>query len=482
MENITNALDSFNGLIYSWILIPLLLIAGVYFTIRTKGMQFRLFGRMVKVVTNSRDSHGGGISSFQAFAIGLASRVGTGNIAGVAIAITLGGPGAVFWMWVVATLGMATAFIEATLAQIFKMKWHDGTFRGGPAFYIWKGLKSWGWGAAFAIALLFTYGIVFEFVQANTIANTLQVTYGVEPWITGLVIAALTGAIILGGLKSIAKVTEWMAPLMALVYVLVAIVVILLNLDQIGFVFSEIIQSAFGLNEAFAGTAGGITAAIMNGVKRGLYSNEAGMGSAPNAASTATTLHPARQGLIQAAGVFVDTIIVCSATAFIILSSGVYTPGQELEGATLTTQGAVAALGGWIEPVMVALILVFAFSTLIGNYAYAEVNLDYLFRDRPGSDLALRIIVVVAVFIGAIAKLSFVWVAADTSMFFMAVINLVAIILLAKWALGALKDYELGKGETTFISTGNPHMPGEIPDSIWTQEEAQDMAQASDES
>ncbi len=472
MEDITNALDTFNGWIYSWILIPLLLAAGVYFTIRSKGLQFRLFGRMIKVIANSRDNAGGGISSFQAFAIGLASRVGTGNIAGVAIAITLGGPGAVFWMWVVALLGMATAFVEATLAQVFKMKWHDGTFRGGPAFYIWKGLKSWKWGAAFAVALLFTYGIVFEFVQANTIANTLDVTYGVAPWISGLVVAALTAVIILGGIKSIARVAEWMAPLMALVYVLVALAVIVLNIGQIPAVFSEIFQSAFGLNEAFAGTAGGITTAIMNGVKRGLYSNEAGMGSAPNAASTATTIHPARQGLIQSAGVFVDTMIVCSATAFIILSSGVYEPGQDLEGATLTTQGAVAALGGWVEPIMVLLILVFAFSTLIGNYAYAEVNLDYLFKDRPGSDLTLRIIVVIAVFVGAVAKLSFVWVAADTSMFFMAVINLVAIVLLGKWAAGALKDYELGKGETAFVSTNNPHMPGEVPDSIWTEDAA----------
>ncbi len=469
MEQITTALDNFNGLIYAWILIPVLIGAGIWFTIRSKGLQFRLFGKMVKVISTSRDGAEGGISSFQAFAIGLASRVGTGNIAGVAIAITLGGPGAVFWMWVVALLGMATAFVEATLAQVFKMPWHDGTFRGGPAYYIWKGLKSWRWGAAFAVALLFTYGIVFEFVQANTIANTLQGTYGVEPWISGLVIAILTAVIILGGIKSIARVAEWMAPLMALAYVLVALAVVALNFDQIGFVFSEIFQSAIGLNEAFAGTAGGITAAIMNGVKRGLYSNEAGMGSAPNAASTATTIHPARQGLIQAAGVFVDTMIACSATAFIILSSGVYTPGQDLEGATLTTQGAVASLGGWIEPVMVVLIIVFAFSTLIGNYAYAEVNLDYLFRDRPGSDLALRLIVVAAVFYGAIAKLDFVWVAADTSMFFMAVINLVAIFLLGKWAFGALKDYEEGKGETRFISTGNPHMPGEVPDSIWTE-------------
>ena len=471
METITTWLDSFNGQIYSWILIPVLLAAGLWFTVRTRGMQFRHFGRMLSVLKVSRKSadSDGGISSFQAFAIGLASRVGTGNIAGVAIAITLGGPGAVFWMWIVALLGMATAFIEATLAQVFKMPWGDGTFRGGPAFYIWRGLKSWKWGAAFAVILLFTYGIAFQMVQANTIANTVEATYGVNTWITAIVVALLTGAAIIGGIKSVAKVAEWLAPAMALVYIVVALIIIALNIDQIGFVFSEIFQSAFGLNEAFAGTAGGITAAIMNGVKRGLYSNEAGMGSAPNAASTATTIHPVRQGLIQSFGVFVDTMIVCSATAFIVLSSGVYTPGQDLEGATLTQSGVVAALGDWMAPVMVLLISVFAFSTLIGNYAYAEVNLDYLTKDRAGSDLVLKIIVVIATFVGGIAKLSFVWVLADTSMFFMAIINLVAIVLLGKWAMGALRDFEANP-DGAFIAAGNHHLPAELETEIWVKD------------
>lgn len=252
-------------------------------------------------------------------------------------------------MWVVALLGMATAFVEAALAQLFKVPWRDGTFRGCPAFYILKGLKSWGWGAAFAIALLFTYGIVFEFVQSNTIAATWQSSYGVAPWISGIVCAVLVAVVILGGLQSLARVTEIMAPAMALIYILIAIVIVGMHLDMIIPVFSEIFQSAFGLNEAFAGTAGGFVAALMNGVKRGLHSNEAGMGSAPNAASTATTIHPARQGMIQSLGVFIDTILVCSATAFIILVSGVYTPGQDLEGATLTTASAVATLllGKW---------------------------------------------------------------------------------------------------------------------------------------
>lgn len=464
------ALDTFNSYIYTWILIPLLIGAGIWFTVRSRGMQFRHFGKMLSVLKLSRKSadEEGGISSFQAFAIGLASRVGTGNIAGVAIAITLGGPGAVFWMWVVATVGMATAFIEATLAQVFKMPWGDGTFRGGPAFYIWRGLKSWKWGAVFAVVLLFTYGIAFEMVQANTIANTMEGTFNVPTWITSLVIAALTGAVILGGIKSVAKVAEWMAPLMALAYVFVALAVIVLNLDMVGLVFQQIFESAFGLNEAFAGTAGGFAAAMMNGVKRGLYSNEAGMGSAPNAASTATTIHPARQGLIQSFGVFVDTMIVCSATAFIILTGGVYQPGQEFEGATLTTNSASASLGDWVIPVMVLLIVVFAFSTLVGNYAYAEVNLDYLFRDRAGSDLILKVIVVIATFLGGIAKLNFVWVLADTSMFFMAVINLVAILLLGKWAFAVLRDFEADP-ESRFVASRSQFLPAPLDTEIWVE-------------
>ncbi|KGF06152.1 sodium:alanine symporter family protein [Arcanobacterium sp. S3PF19] len=472
MEAITAGLDSFNGYIYQFVLIPLLLIAGFYFTFRSRGMQFRLFKKMLKEVSVSRAAEKGQISSFQAFAMGLAARVGTGNIAGVAIAITLGGPGAVFWMWLVALLGMSTAFIEATLAQLFKMPWHDGTFRGGPAFYIWKGLKSWRWGAAFAVALLFTYGVAFEFVQANTIADTLHGSYGVQPWLSGAVVAVLTALVVFGGIRKVAKVTEIMVPVMALCYLALAVLIIVLNYDKIGFVFREIVQSAFGLNEAFAGTAGGIMAAVMNGVKRGLYSNEAGMGSAPNAASTATTIHPARQGLIQSMGVFVDTILVCSATAFIVLVSGIYQPGQEIEGATLTTQSAVASLGTWVQPVMTVLILVFCFSTLIGNYAYAEVNMDYLFPKSAAGTRAVQLAVVASAFVGAVAKLNFVWVLADTSMFFMAVINLVAIMLLGSWAFGVLKDYENGKGQTAFVSVDNRYLAREIKETIWTKETA----------
>lgn len=468
MDAILGFLDTINTYMYTWVLIYVLAAVGIYFTVRTRGMQLRMFPAMIRTILHSGRHEGTGITPFQAFAIGLASRVGTGNIAGVAIAITLGGPGAVFWMWVIALIGMATAFVEATLAQIFKVSWPDGTYRGGPAFYIWRGLKSWRWGAAFAVALLFTFGIAFEMVQANTIAQTLDISHGVPVWVSAIALAILTGAVILGGIKAVARVAEWVAPIMAGLYILLALVILVLNIDQLGFVFYEIIASAFGLNEALAGTAGGVTAALLNGVKRGLYSNEAGMGSAPNAASTATTSHPARQGLIQSMGVFVDTMLICSATAFVILLSdaSVYAPGMDVEGATLTQSAVAHHLGEWMTLPMTILIFTFAYSTIIGNYAYAEVNLDYLTGRKHEHDLALRLVVIASVVVGAFLKLDVVWSLADVSMGVMALINLVAIVLLGKWAFGTLRDFTERKG-APFVATDNPYLPGKLESDIW---------------
>ncbi|MCI7551302.1 MAG: alanine/glycine:cation symporter family protein [Actinomycetaceae bacterium] len=468
-------LGSISDVIYTYILIALLILTGLWFTIRTGALQFRNFGTMVKMIFRSREASDGAISSFQAFAIGIASRVGTGNIAGVALAIVAGGPGAVFWMWVVALVGMATAFIEATLAQMFKIRWHDGTFRGGPAFYIERGLGSRAAGVAFALFLIFSFGISYEMVQANTIATTLDSTYGVSPWVTAVVLVALTALVVFGGLKRIARVTEYMAPIMAIVYILIALVIVVMNYDQILSIFQLIIASAFGLQQGVAGVGGGILAAILNGSRRGLFSNEAGEGSAPNAASTAQVSHPAKQGFIQAMGVFVDTILVCSATAFIILNSmgsGVYVPGQEtdLTGAALTINAAASQLGGWISPVLVILILVFCYSSIIGNFAYAEVNVDFLSRGKISSEKLLGVIATASVFIGAIAALKAVWNFADITMAGMALINLVAILLLGKWALGALKDYREDP-ERPFVATGNKNMPGELPTDIWVERE-----------
>lgn len=471
MDKLTELISTTNNWITTHILIVMLIGAGIYFTIRTGFVQIRLFGQMVKQVFDSRDVDGDGISSFQAFAIGIASRVGTGNIAGVAIAVTLGGPGAVFWMWLVAFLGMATAFIEATLAQLFKIRWHDGTFRGGPAFYIQRGLGSRTWGVVFALFLICSFGISYEMVQANTIANTLETQFDVNPWITAGILLVLCGPIVYGGLKAVAKASEIVAPLMAIVYIGLAVAVVLMNLDKVGPTFSLIVENAFGLRETLGGLAGSMSAAMMNGVRRGLFSNEAGEGSAPNAASTAHVTHPAKQGLIQSAGVFVDTILVCSATAFILFNADPealkpYWTSSDPAGADMTITALESTLGSWAGPVMVVLICVFAGSSVIGNFAYAEVNMDFLTKGKAWGDKLLKAIVIVSIVLGSVAELKLVWNFADLTMTGMALINIVSIVMLGKWAFGALQDY-LRNRERPFVATGNPSMPGELPTDIW---------------
>lgn len=471
MDKLTELISTTNNWITTHILIVMLIGAGIYFTIRTGFVQIRLFGQMVKQVFDSRDVDGDGISSFQAFAIGIASRVGTGNIAGVAIAVTLGGPGAVFWMWLVAFLGMATAFIEATLAQLFKIRWHDGTFRGGPAFYIQRGLGSRTWGVVFALFLICSFGISFEMVQANTIAATLETQFKVSPWATAAILLVLCGPIVYGGLKAVAKASEIVAPLMAIVYIGLAVAVVLMNLDKVGPTFSLIVENAFGLRETLGGLAGSMSAAMMNGVRRGLFSNEAGEGSAPNAASTAHVTHPAKQGLIQSAGVFVDTILVCSATAFILFNADPealkpYWTSSDPAGADMTITALESTLGSWAGPVMVVLICVFAGSSVIGNFAYAEVNMDFLTKGKAWGDKLLKAIVIVSIVFGSVAELKLVWNFADLTMTGMALINIVSIVMLGKWAFGALQDY-LRNRERPFVATGNPSMPGELPTDIW---------------
>lgn len=471
MDKLTELISTTNNWITTHILIVMLIGAGIYFTIRTGFVQIRLFGQMVKQVFDSRDVDGDGISSFQAFAIGIASRVGTGNIAGVAIAVTLGGPGAVFWMWLVAFLGMATAFIEATLAQLFKIRWHDGTFRGGPAFYIQRGLGSRTWGVVFALFLICSFGISFEMVQANTIAATLETQFKMSPWATAAILLILCGPIVYGGLKAVAKASEIVAPLMAIVYIGLAVAVVLMNLDKVGPTFSLIVENAFGLRETLGGLAGSMSAAMMNGVRRGLFSNEAGEGSAPNAASTAHVTHPAKQGLIQSAGVFVDTILVCSATAFILFNADPealkpYWTSSDPAGADMTITALESTLGSWAGPVMVVLICVFAGSSVIGNFAYAEVNMDFLTKGKAWGDKLLKAIVIVSIVLGSVAELKLVWNFADLTMTGMALINIVSIVMLGKWAFGALQDY-LRNRERPFVATGNPSMPGELPTDIW---------------
>ena len=478
-------LDDAAGYLFLYLLAWLLVLGGLYFTMRTGFVQLRLFPYMVRAITSSRDSKEGGISSFQAFAVGLASRVGTGNIVGVAIAITMGGPGAVFWMWIVALVGMATGFIEATLAQLYKVTHPDGTFRGGPAYYIQRGLGSKPAAKLFAVVITFVFGFAYEATQANTIAATMESTFHVEPWMTAVALVVITTPIIFKGIKSVAAVSEWLVPIMTVVYALIAVAILVLHVTAIPGAILSIFEGAFGINAAFAGVAGGFTAALLHGTRRGLFSNEAGEGSVPNIAATATVPHPVQQGFVQSLGVFVDTIVVCTVTALIVLLSGVYTPAgpnvsKEAAKAaadaanTLTGDSVTNVLGGWAQYLMAVIIFVFAYSSLLGNYPYAQVNMDYL-QGKQHKHYALRAMIIVATAVGSLSTLTFVWNLSDLVMGAMTVINMVSILALGGWAFGALRDWEAQrraveageKDEIRFIATDNPYLPGTLPGDIW---------------
>ena len=468
MAALLEAIDGAGGLLWGRVLIYALLAAGLWFTFRTRAVQLRLFGESLHAVLRSRSGAAGGISSFQAFCIGLASRVGTGNIAGVAIAITLGGPGAVFWMWCVALLGMATAFVEATLAQIFKVPHADASFRGGPAYYIQRGLGSRRWGMVFAAMLVFTFGIAFNGVQANTIADVLASAHGVPVWLTALLLALLATPVFFGGVRAVARVAELLLPAMALAYLAIGLAIVLLNLGNVPHALALIVQSAFGIAPLAGGVAGGVAAAMLNGVKRGLFSNEAGMGSAPNTAATATVAHPVSQGLLQMLGVFVDTLVICTLTALIVLVSGAYEGAGGIGGAALTQTAVVQNFGGIGRWVMTAIVFVFAFSSVLGNYAYAEANLDFLGVGTRGM-LACRMVAIVAVLVGALATLPLVWALADLAMGLMALINLTAIARLGAWAFAALADYERQRadGQVPVFDAARATLPGPLPGTVW---------------
>lgn len=472
-DSVSAVLDNVYSHSIGWVLIAVLLGAGLYFTVATRAVQLRMFGRMLRIIVGSRQGARGGISSFQAFAIGVADRVGTGNIAGVALAIVVGGAGAVFWMWVVALVGMATAFIESTLAQVFKVRALDGTFRGGPAFYIQRGLGSRAGGVLFAVLLIFAYGFSFQMIQANTLAEVARSTYNVDPWVSALILLLITGPFFLGGVKPVARLAEFLAPIMACAYLLIALAVVATHLEHVGPVVAAIFTDAFGMREAAGGTLAGLFVALENGTKRGLFSNEAGMGSAPNAAATATVKHPVTQGLIQSLGVFVDTMIVCSCTAFIVLVGGIYQPGvdTELTGAALTTASA-ATLGSWVPAFMFVIIGAFAYSTLLGNYTYAEANIKYLLG-VDNNAMIIKVLCIVSVGLGAILPLKVAWSIADWATALMTLVNVVALCLLSRWALGALRDYEAQGGRSDdvyFCSTANPHLPGDLDTQVWNTE------------
>lgn len=442
------ALDGFismlNNWMYSYIMIAMLIVLGLFFTFRTGFVQFKMIPEMFRVIfEKSTISAEGkkGISSFQAFTISAASRIGTGNLAGVATAIALGGPGAVFWMWIIALIGAGSSFVESTLAQVYKVKDGD-VFRGGPAYYMEKGLNKRWMGIVFAVAITLSFGLVFNAVQSNTIAIAMNEGFGVSRYVTAVVLAILTGFIVFGGLKRIVHVTQILVPVMAVVYVLLAVVVLAMNITEIPAMFMLIVNSAFGLQEAAGGALG---AALMNGIKRGLFSNEAGMGSAPNAAATAAVSHPVKQGLIQTLGVFIDTIVICSATAFIILLSGEYLRA-DAQSINLTQSALSVHIGDWAVIFLAVAIFMFAFSSVVGNYYYGETNIEFIKESKPAL-LVYRLAVMGMVFFGSIAKISLVWNMADLFMAIMAFINLIAIAMLSKIAVKVLADYRQQRKE-----------------------------------
>ena len=437
-----------NDAVWGYILIGALVACGLWFTWKTRGVQFRMIGEMFRLLTETATQHVDdltgpkqkSISSFQAFAVSVATRVGTGNLAGVASAIAIGGPGAVFWMWLIALIGSATAFVESTLAQLFKLHYKD-SFIGGPAYYIQRGLHQRWMAVLFAILITLQFGLSNNSIQANTICGAMQEAFGWSPLWVGALLAAMALFIVFGGIQRIANVSAVLVPVMAIGYVILAVIIIAMNITEIPHVMKVIVLDAFGIEKVAGGAIG---ATIMNGVKRGLFSNEAGEGSAPNVAATASVTHPVKQGLIQALGVFTDTLLVCSCTAFIILISGLYEV-PELNGIMLT-QSALQSEVGAAGPIFIAIaIFLFAFSSIIGNYYYGEANIRFI-TPNPTIMTVYRILSggVMVVF-GAMASFELVWNIVDFFMAFLTACNLIAIVILGKYAFRLLDDYRQQK-------------------------------------
>jgi len=470
---VSNAVDFLNGLIWGSVLIYLLIGVGIYFTIRLGFIQFRHFGHMFSVLRKSRKADSAGISSFQALCTSLAARVGTGNLAGVAVALTLGGPGAIFWMWLVALVGMSSAFAESALAQLYKTRDDEGNYRGGPAYYMEKGLGMRWMGVLFSIFLIISFGLVFNAVQANSIAQAMDVAFGVSPAVMGGILVVLSGIVIFGGLRTIARVAELIVPVMAIAYLVLALFVVGSQIEKLPAVISLIVNSAFGWDKAVSGALGyTIAQAMMNGIKRGLFSNEAGLGSAPNAAASATPYppHPASQGYVQMLGVFTDTIVICTATAAVILVSGALESGSGMSGIELTQQALSASVGNWGNAFVAIAILFFAFTSVIANYSYAETNLIFLERNHPGGLTVFRLLVLGMVMFGAVAELPIVWAMADLSMGFMALTNLIAILLLSGVVVKLARDYnnQLKAGKLpTFDASNYPEIQDQLEPGIW---------------
>ena len=444
METVSNLIAQWGDQFWTWLVLPVVVLLGLYLTVRSGVVQFRLIPDMFRTLTDRtpKDEHGApqSVSAFQAFTISAASRVGVGNIAGVGTAIAVGGPGAVFWMWLMAFIGGASSFVESSLAQLYKTRDSAG-FRGGPAYYMERGLGARWLGVLFAVVLIVCFPIAFSSLQANTIQATLAGTLGAStpPWLplaTGGALAALMAAVIFGGVRRIASVTQTLVPLMALLYLFIGLIIVALNIQAIPGVFQTIFLSAFGARQVTGAALGYV---ILTGIKRGMFSNEAGLGSAPNAGASAAVTHPVKQGLVQTLGVYFDTFLICSITAFIVLVAAPDLAGAE-KGIALTQSAISSALGPWANILLTVIIFLLAFSSILGNYYYGESNIEFL---RSGRRVltGYRVVAVLAVFAGSVVSADIVWNLADGVMGIMALINLVAIALLSRVAFALLRDY-----------------------------------------
>ncbi len=433
-------LASLTDFIWSYVLVAVLVIIGVVFTFGSRFVQFRYFFEMFRVLGEGFRHQKGQVSSFQALTLSVAGRVGAGNIAGVAVAITLGGPGAVFWMWMVGLIGMATSFFECSLAQAYKTRDpKTGTFRGGPMYYIEKGLGSRGLGMVFTILLLVTFGLAFVALQSFTASSSLEEAFGVPTWVTGVALTLIVAVTIFGGVQRISRVTEIVVPVMAVVYIAVALVVIVMNIGQVPAVLGIIVKSAFGLEQA---VGGGIGAAIMMGVRRGLFSNEAGLGSAPNVAAVAAVPHPVNQGIVQSFSVFIDTAIICTATAFIVIMAGMHELADVDNGVVLTQLALAEHVGPWGQTFVSVVLLLFVFSSILYNFYLGENATSWMTPDNPVTFVVFRLLMLALILWGSMQNLETIFSFADLTMALLALVNLAALFLLIKVCFRLMRDYD----------------------------------------
>lgn len=456
-----------NDLLWGKLLIVVLIALGIAITLATHFMQFRYFGRMFRVLTSAFQKKTGQPNSYETLLLGTAGRVGAGNIGGVAVAITIGGPGAIFWMWAVGIIGMATSIFECTLAQAYKVRESDGNYRGGPAFYITRGLGQKWLAALFSILLIITFGFAFVALQSYTVATSIADAFNIPTHYTGICMAILLGMIIFGGVHRIVKVADVLVPIMALAYIGLSFIIILMNITELPSMLISIFRSAFGLEQAIGG---GIGAAILQGVKRGLFSNEAGLGSSPNVAAIAEVKHPVEQGIVNAFGVFIDTAVICSCTAAIILLAGI----QDFEGmgGVALTQNALAIhVGEWGRQFVSISLFLFAFSSIMYNYYLGETGADFFSSENKTLFLLLRITTLALVIWGSMQDLSTIFGFADITMGFLAVLNLVVLTLMFKTALRITRDFDqqLKSGIDEPVFNAEKFADLDIDASLWTK-------------